>query len=206
MKKFALCVLSLLFAGALYAEIAIPAALAGVVDTVYEEVTSDDGAWTFVSAHVIQKNRNDIYSINNNTKEYFHVYANPQNRERTITNICFFPKTKKLYFNSHNNNSNVHGEWIPIGHGMYTLQKDADGNYSEKGLKRYALPAPWILQSNIQSNAQATAQNKEQDETDEKSNKPKNNTSDGAGRNGALREAKRKNGVPTSQPPEKQKN
>lgn len=111
----------------------------------YEEVTSDDGAWTFVSAHVIQKNRNDIYSINNNTKEYFHVYANPQNRDRTITNICFFPKTKKLYFNSHNNNSNVHGEWIPIGHGMYTLQKDADGNYSEKGLKRYALPAPWIL-------------------------------------------------------------
>ncbi|MBP3742401.1 MAG: hypothetical protein J6J00_05385 [Treponema sp.] len=73
------------------------------------------------------------------------ILENPAKINGVFSNLCYLPQNQTLYFGVHNGGAFVNGVQIFQSEGIYVLKKDSGGNFSKKGLRRFAKLEPWLV-------------------------------------------------------------
>ncbi|MCR5080524.1 MAG: hypothetical protein K6B17_04185 [Treponema sp.] len=133
-SAFVIFILSIFFSFSLSAEI-------------FQSVKSPDGEWIFVTETEDGNPYENLY-VQNTTdpSKSKMILENPAKVPFVFSNLCFNPKNEALYFSIHNGGEFVNGVQLFRGEGIYVLKKDSEGNYSSKGLRRFAKLEPWIVE------------------------------------------------------------
>ena len=97
MRNFLAAIFALAFAAAAYSQISsVPQ-----IKSVYESTASADGSWLFVNGVSAQSGKNALYSLNTKTGETFLIFESSFDTHlRFVYGLCFFEKTRTLYFAS----------------------------------------------------------------------------------------------------------
>ena len=113
----------------------------------FQSVKSSYGEWIFTTKSTDGADYENLYAQKTGSSEKpTLILENPAKFPGLFSNLCYVPETESLYFSIHNGGEFVNGVQLFRGEGIYVLKKDADGNYSPKGLRRYTKLEPWLVE------------------------------------------------------------
>lgn len=100
---------------------------------------SEDGEWLFINGRTSEnKGAPNIVYVMKTSNSKYSILLQSKFSWSEIPMICYFPKTKSLYFTDLSS-TGISGDRNLFDYGLYVCRKNDDGSYSPAGVRRYSM-------------------------------------------------------------------